>query len=284
MSDGSDEQESGEPSDSGAETGTPDAKEVEEPSVETLREQVEEKYDFDNFGPDDMARMTPEEWDAAFDIETWITGTELLNRVEADVKQRVADREVFARLERLSNPERLIAYSDEGYAVVYEDGSVAGEGTVLRDVKPSVALCSMDEYDPPEMPEGTVLPRPSEVPEGTGTLGHRVIQVVGAVLVLMGLFLLIGGMVGLTGEAGVVGIFTGFIFIGIGIVLFVLVANARLSDRFRSEEYRDRLRAVGLSDADSDTGSNADERPAILEDLDDFTKRDDVDDSNDTPS
>ncbi|MFC7190973.1 hypothetical protein ACFQL7_14840 [Halocatena marina] len=110
------------------------------------------------------------------------------------------------------------------------------------------------------------------------------IQVVGAVLVLMGLFLLIGGMVGLTGEAGVVGIFTGFIFIGIGIVLFVLVANARLSDRFRSEEYRDRLRAVGLSDADSDTGSNADERPAILEDLDDFTKRDDVDDSNDTPS
>ena len=33
-------------------------------------------------------------------------------------------------------------------------------------------------------------------------------------------------------------------FLLVGVFLFVVVANARLSDRFRSEEYRNRLRAV----------------------------------------
>jgi len=33
-------------------------------------------------------------------------------------------------------------------------------------------------------------------------------------------------------------------------VLFFTVANARLSDKFRAEEYRDRLRAVGLEDGE----------------------------------
>lgn len=273
MSDGSGEAGSESSTDSEAET----ADTTEEPSVEALRNQVEEKYDFDNFGPQDMAQMTPEEWDAAFDIETWITGTELLDRVEADVKQRVVDREVFARVQRLSSPDRLIAFSDEGYAVVYGNGSVTGEGTVLRDVKPSVALCSMEEYNPPDMPQGTVLPQPSEVPEGTGDLGHRVLQFVGASLVLMGLALFIVGLpvVGALGIASPIGLLLGPVFIGIGLVLFVLVANARLSDRFRSEEYRDRLRAVGL---------DSDERPAILEEIDELDESTEhgSDDSNDT--
>lgn len=273
MSDGSGEADSEEPTDSEAEAV--DA--TEEPSVEALRKQVEEKYDFDDFGPQDMAQMTPEEWDAAFDIETWITGTELLDRVEADVKQRVVDREVFARVQRLSNPDRLIAFSDEGYAVVYENGRVTGEGTVLRDVEPSIALCSMEEYNPPDMPQGTVLPQPSEVPEGTGDLGHRVLQFVGGSLILMGGLLFIAGLpvIGVLGSASAIGLLLGPVFIGIGLVLFVLVANARLSDRFRSEEYRDRLRAVGLE---------SDERPAILDEIEDFDESTDhdSDDSNDT--
>jgi hypothetical protein len=270
MSNGSDEQgqRQRESTDS-TETGP---EESDEPSVETLRKQVEEKYDFDDFGPSDMAQMTAEEWDAAFDIDTWITGRELLDRVEADVKQRVADREVFARLEQLHNPDRLIAYSDEGYAVVYADGTITGEGTVLRDVKPSVALCSMEDYDVPEKPDGEVLPDPSEISEGSGTLGHRVLQIIAGMQVLMGIVLLVAGIIGLLGNAGIIGVFAGLGFIVIGLVLFLLVANARLSDRFRAEEYRDRLRAVGL-------GSG--ERPEELDEIAERSKRDDA--SDDTP-
>jgi membrane protease YdiL (CAAX protease family) len=44
----------------------------------------------------------------------------------------------------------------------------------------------------------------------------------------------------------------------IGLFLFVMVANARLSDKFRAEEFRNRLRAVGLED---------DERPDFLDEL-----------------
>jgi hypothetical protein len=48
-------------------------------------------------------------------------------------------------------------------------------------------------------------------------------------------------------------------FLLVGFFLFFVVANARLSDRFRSEEYRNRLRAVGLEDG---------ERPDFLPPLD----------------
>ena len=49
----------------------------------------------------------------------------------------------------------------------------------------------------------------------------------------------------------------GVLFVGIGIFLFTVVANARLSDRFRAEEYRNRLRAVDLEPG---------ERPEVLPD------------------
>jgi hypothetical protein len=35
-------------------------------------------------------------------------------------------------------------------------------------------------------------------------------------------------------------------FLVFGVVLFVLVANARLSGRFQAEEYRERLEAAGV--------------------------------------
>lgn len=210
-------------------------------STEQLRERVEQKYDFEDFGPRDMAEMTAAEWDAAFDADSWITGQQLLDRVEADLKQRVLDRDVFARIER--GDDFLLAYSETGFALVYPDGSVEGEGTVLRDVKPVIALCSMDDYDVPDVPDGEVLPEPQDVPEGGGELGNLMVQVIAIVQLLAGVLLLGAGVVfGLDPIPLVAGL--GFLVIGIGL-LFV-VANARLSDRFRSEEFRDRLRAVNV--------------------------------------
>lgn len=217
-------------------------------------EEIEQKYDFEDFGPRDMAEMSYEEWEVAFDHDSWITGEELLDRVEADLKNRVADRDVFAVVERIEQDGRplLVAYSDEGYAVVYPDGSVEGSGTVLRDVKPSVALASMESYEVPEMPEGDVLPEPAEVPEGSGQLGNQLMQIIAAIHVLAGVALFVSWIaVGLPIVAAVAAL--GFFVFGV--FVFLLVANARLSDRFRAEEYRNRLRAVGIDE---------DERPEFL--------------------
>ncbi|QSG08486.1 DUF7319 domain-containing protein [Halapricum desulfuricans] len=225
----------------GDEAGDGTSTEDDDRSTEQLRERVEQKYDFEDFGPRDMAEMTAEEWEAAFDADSWITGDELLNRVEADLKQRVLDRDVFARIER--GDEYLLAYSEAGFALVYPDGSVEGEGTVLRDVKPVIALCSMDDYEVPDVPDGEVLPEPQDVPEGGSELGNMMVQVIAVVQLLAGVILFGAGIVlGLEPIPLVAGL--GFFVVGVGL-LFV-VANARLSDRFRSEEFRDRLRAVNV--------------------------------------
>ncbi|MCU4719129.1 DUF7319 domain-containing protein [Halapricum hydrolyticum] len=226
---------------SGDEPGDESSVEDGELSTEQLRERVEQKYDFDDFGPRDMAEMTAEEWEVAFDADSWITGQELLDRVEADLKQRVLDRDAFARIER--GEDYLLAYSETGFALVYPDGSVEGEGTVLRDVKPVIALCSMDDYDAPDVPDGEILPEPQDVPEGGSELGNLMVQAIAIVQLLAGVILLGAGIVlGMEPIPLVAGL--GFLVIGVGL-LFV-VANARLSDRFRSEEFRDRLRAVNV--------------------------------------
>jgi hypothetical protein len=268
MADASEEHEAERPEETAAD---PSASASEEPSapgpdaedaereLEELRAAVEEKYDFENFGPDQMAEMTAEEWEAVFDPETWITGSELLDRLEADVKTRVARRDVFARIERLDNPDRLVAYSDEGYVVVYPDGSTEGRGTVLRDVEPLVALNSMEEYDPPAMPEGELLPDPVDVPEGSGEKGNLVIQIIAGVQLLAAAVLLGAWLLGVFRidpfAADPILLVTGLGFLVIGFFLFLMVANARLSDRFRAEEYRNRLRAIGI---------DAEERPEWL--------------------
>ncbi|MFB6139553.1 MAG: hypothetical protein ABEJ26_03860 [Halosimplex sp.] len=256
--------------DAGSSSGGVDGAEAaDDESIEALRERVEAEYDFDDFGPADMASMSADEWEAVFDAETWITGQELLDRVEADLKRRVADREVFARVER--DDDRVLAYSDEGYATVYADGSVEGHGTVLRDVKPTVALASMESYEVPEEPPEELLPEPQAVPEGSGELGNRMLQIVAGFQVLAGVLLLGGWLlisVGVVDPPGggsvrslnVVGMLAaGVVFLAIGLVLFAVVANARLSDKFRAEEYRNRLRAVELEPG---------ERPDFLSDAD----------------
>jgi hypothetical protein len=235
--------------------------------LEALRQQVDEEYDFEDFGPNEMSEMSPREWEAAFDPDTWITGEQLLDRVEADLKSRVASREVFARVERFD--DLLVAYSDSGYAAVYSDGSVEGRGTVLRDVKPTVALCSMESYDVPEAPESAVLPEPQEVPESSDALGNTVLQVVAGVqvlagLVMLGAWILYGSNI-LSAPGGAseglnlaLLVVAGLGFLIIGILLFVMVANARLSDKFRAEEFRNRLRAIGLEEG---------ERPEFLDEI-----------------
>lgn len=236
---------------------TPDDTTAEADAVEALRSEVEEKYDFENFGPSDMARMSAEEWEAAFDPDSWIVGPELLDRVEQDLKGRIQSREVFAVLERFeeNGETRLVAYSDEGYAIVSQDGSVEGQGTVVRDVKPTVALCSMDTYEVPDAPDDVSLPSPADVPEGTGQLGNNLLQIIAFAQILAGV-----GLVGIWlftdaiptpgGYVDLVAPMIALIFVGIGLFLFMVVANARLSDRFRAEEFRDRLRATGVEDGD----------------------------------
>jgi len=212
--------------------------------LDELRRRVEEEYDFDDFGPSDMARMSAEEWDAAFDPDSWITGDRLLERAEAELKSRIARREVFGVLERVraDGEERILVYSDEGYAIVRPTGEVAGQGTVLRDIEPIVALAAMESYDVPEPPDDWSLPHPDTVPQGSGEFGNLMVQVIAVVQVLAGAALLAATF--LTDLDTIVAPAMGVVFLLVGLFLFVMVANARLSDRFRSEEYRDRLRAL----------------------------------------
>jgi len=209
-----------------------------------LRERVDEEYDFDDFGPSDMARMSAEEWDAAFDPDSWITGDRLLDRAEAELKSRIARRDVFGVLERVreNGEDRVLVYSDEGYAIVRPTGEVTGQGTVLRDIEPIVALAAMESYDVPEPPDDWSLPHPDTVPEGSGEFGNLMIQVIAIVQVLAGAALLVASFVADLNT--IVAPAMGIVFLLIGLLLFVMVANARLSDRFRSEEYRERLRAL----------------------------------------
>jgi len=242
-----------ESADGGPERGEdadPESNVEDDPSLAELREQVEAEYDFENFGPEDMAEMDPREWEAAFDPETWITGDRLLDRLEADLRQRVADRDVFARIDR--EDDRLVAYSDSSYAVVHPDGTIKGEGTVLRDVKPSVALCSMESYEVPDPPEGDLLPDPEDVSEGDGELGNIVVQILSFAQLIAGLVLIGYAVVG----GGAIALVAGLALLGIGLFLLVLVANARLSDAYRAEEYRRRLREIGVDG----------ERPAFVPD------------------
>ena len=254
-----------------------------DPDLEDIRAAVEARYDFEDFGPADMDRMSAKEWEAVFDPASWITGSELLDRIEADLKDRVRRRNLFAVVERRERAgvDTILAYSDTGYTLIRPDGTVAGEGSIRREVEPIVALCAMENYDPAPMPDADqpLLPHPSEVTGGTGELGNRIMLLVAGIQVIAGVLLLLAPVIldpliraicspaaGTRGYLCTVGPVQGTLvppgrsvvlttvvglgFLGFGGLLFLLVANARLSDRFRAEEYRDRLRAVGVGSSD----------------------------------
>lgn len=217
----------------------------DEQAIAELRAEVEETYDFGDFGPEDMAEMTLEEWEAAFDPDTWIVGEELLDRVETELKARVAIREVFGIVERTEEggQDRVVAYSDNGYATVFADGSVEGEGTIRRDVEPTVALCSMNSYETMNPPADASLPEPRDVVKGSGEFGNLMLQIVAAAQMIVGVGLL-GAWLFISTLETIAAPVTAVIFVLIGFFLFIVVANARLSDRFRVEEYRNRLQAL----------------------------------------
>lgn len=197
--------------------------------------------------PGEMGTLSPEEWADRFDTSAWVTGTELIDRVELELQNRIATRDVFAELER-PGPDRLLAYSDEGYAIVYDDGSVEGDGTVFRDVKTSVVLAASPEYDVSAPPADWRLPEPSSIRIGGSELGNRMLQVLGAGLLLSGIAMLVGSAIGVAGRSPIILVFMGFAFLIGGIFLFFVVANARLSTRFRAAEYRNRLEAAKVGD------------------------------------
>ena len=250
-----------------AETGTADdgdGDDGDELSTAELRARVEEQYDFEEFGAAEMAEMSVEEWEAVFDPDAWLTGGGLLDRVERELRSNVRRREVFAVVERVGegDADRVVAYSDEGYAIVRPDGTVRGTGTILRDIEPMVALCSMESYDVPEVGDDAGLPHPDSIESGSGDFGNRMLQVVAGATVLSGVgFVLVwlASVVGAVdiGFAGAIVLTLGFLFVVMGGFLFLTVANARLSDRMRAEQYRDRLRAVG---------AGSDDRPDFLPD------------------
>lgn len=232
--------------------------------LDALREEVEAKYDFENFTPADMAKMSAEEWEAAFDAETWITGPRLLDRLERDLKNKIASRDVFGVIERetIEGTEHLLVYSDEGYVTVAPDGTVAGEGGILRDVEPMVALCSMEEYEVDDPPENYQLPPPESVAEQSGELGNLMVQIIAGMQLLGGLGLL-GAWI--FTDIGIIALAIGGLFLAVGFVLFSLVANARLSDRFRAEQYRNRLKAVETGGFDRPAALDGREQSAELD-------------------
>ncbi len=227
-----------------------------------LREAVEARYDFERFGPADMAEMTVEEWQAAFDADAWITGPELLDRVEAELRSRVGDRRLFAVVERhdVGGEPRLLAYTDASYAVVHPDGTVVGRGGLLGEVEPVVALCSMESFDVEAPRPDARLPDPESVEPGSGDLGHRLLLAVAGMQLVAGVVLLFSPLVVSAGPgSGALTTVVGLAFVVVGLVVGVLVANARLSDRFRAAAYRERLRAAGVG---------GDARPAFLPPMD----------------
>jgi hypothetical protein len=248
---------------SGGDTDDPlvdDRTAAEDP--ESLRAAVEAKYDFEDFRPADMAEMTVEEWEAAFDPDTWITGDRLVDRVEAELLGRIAAGELFAVVERhdVNGVDQLLVYTDAGYAVVTPDGTVEGEGSIASEIEPVVALCSMESFEVADPPPDAGLPDPATVEPGSGDLGHRLLLAVAGIQLVAGLVVLVSPvLVRLGPGAAALTSVVGLAFIGDGVLLGVLVANARLSDRFRAAEYRDRLQAAGVG---------SDERPSFLPRMD----------------
>jgi hypothetical protein len=113
----------------------------------------------------------------------------------------------------------------------------------------------MPDYEVDEPPADADLPEPTAVPEGGGELGNWMLQLVAFALLGGGLVLVGASLAGFVGTAIIVALVAGIGFLAAGVFLFLTVANARLAERFRADEFRNRLRAAGV---------DGDERPAFV--------------------
>ncbi len=191
--------------------------------------------------------------------EKIIVGTDLLDRIEADTKDRIRRRNILAMIERISieGTGHILIYDDLGYALVEPDGSVSGIGSIRTEIENVVVLCSMSSYDVPELLNGNFLPKISSTYKPANQIGNKLLQTLSFSFFIIGFILLISPIFinFYASSATILTTISGLGFILTSLFIITLVIHSRLSDRFRSSEYQNRLKNIGI-------GSNS--RPSFI--------------------
>ena len=196
--------------------------------------------------------LTPLDSDLPLDLEFSIVGKELLNRVDLDIKDRISRRNIIAAIEtiHIDDEENLLIYDDAGYALIALDGSVSGMGSIRTEIENIVVLCSMDTYDVPELPAGDFSLNIDAPSKSSSGIGNKLLQILASSFLIIGILLLFSPLfVNFPRPgSGILTTVSGFGFIFTGLFLLLVVVHSRLSDRFRSTEYADRLKKIGYTE------------------------------------
>ena len=199
--------------------------------------------------PTEESLTTPDP-DFPSDLEFSIVGKELLNRVDLDIKDRISRRKIIAAIEtiHIDDEENLLIYDDAGYALIALDGSVSGMGSIRTEIENIVVLCSMDTYDVPELPAGDFSLNINTSSKSPSGIGNKLLQILASSFLIIGILLLFSPIfVNFPRPgSGILTTVSGFGFILTGLFLLLVVVHSRLSDRFRSMEYTDRLKKNGI--------------------------------------
>ena len=194
--------------------------------------------------------LTPPDSDLPSDLEFSIVGKELLNRVELDIRDRISRRNIIAAIEtiHIDDEENLLIYDDAGYALIALDGSVSGMGSIRTEIENIVVLCSMDTYDVPELPAGDFSLNIDAISKSSSGIGNKLLQILASSFLIIGILLLFSPLfINFPRPgSGILTTVSGFGFIFTGLFLLLVVVHSRLSDRFRSTEYADRLKKIGI--------------------------------------
>lgn len=188
--------------------------------------------------------------DLPLDLELSIVGKELLNRIELDVKDRISRRNIIAAIEtiHIDDEVHLLIYDDTGYALISLDGSTSGMGSIRTEVENIVVLCSLSTYDVPELPSGDFFLGMNVPSKPSSGVGNKLLQMLASSFILIGILFLFSPLfVNFPRPgSGILTTVSGFGFILTGLFLLLVVVHSRLSDRFRSMEYADRLKKIGI--------------------------------------
>ena len=188
--------------------------------------------------------------DLPSDLEFSIVGKELLNRIELDVKDRISRRNIIAAIEKIhiDDKEHLLIYDDAGYALIALDGSISGMGSIRTEMETITVLCSITTYDVPELPSGNFFLGMNMPPKPSSGIGNKLLQILASSFILIGILVLFSPLFVNSPRpgSGILTTVSGFGFILTGLFLLLVVVHSRLSDRFRSMEYADRLKKIGI--------------------------------------